>query len=131
MKQRLSYADINLLSDNIVEVTIDEGIEITLELMEEYDNFLTSTFKDDFGVLVNKVHKYTYAYEVQLSIASQENLKAIAVVNYHEQGKKMTDEIYKKREIDGWNLESFSGLELGWQSALEWLKNELTVVEVS
>lgn len=26
------------------------------------------------------------------------------------------------REIDGWNLRSFSGLNLGWQLGFDWLK---------
>ena len=131
MKHRLSFADINLLNDDIVEVIIDAGVEFSLEMMDEYDQFLTKHFDHDFGVLVNRVHNYSYSYEVQLSIASHQNLKAIGVVNYSEQSKKSTEKIKKLRTVDGWNLKEFSGVDMGWQQALSWLQQELADLKVS
>ena len=110
MKHSLSFAEINVLSENISELIIGQGVVITLEMMEEYDDFLASIFKDDFGILVNKVNHYIYTYEVQLILASHPNLKAIAVVNYHEQGKYATQQIKKNRAMDKLNIKSFSGL---------------------
>lgn len=131
MKHRLSFAALNFLSEDILEVVIDSGVEFTLEMMAEYDQFLAEHFDHDFGVLVNRVHQYSYSYEVQLSIASHENLKAIGVVNYSQQSKESTDKIKKLRAIDGWNLAEFSGLEMGWKQALTWLQQELENLKVS
>jgi len=131
MKYRLSFADLNLLSEDIVEVIIDEGVEFSLEMMDEYDQFLVQHFDHDFGVLINRVHQYSYSYEVQLSIASHENLKAIGVVNYSEQSKISTEKIKKLRSNDGWNLQEFSGVEMGWQKAFSWLQQELENIKVS
>ena len=125
MTYRLSFANLNLLKGNIVEIIVDAGIDFSLEMMEEYDRFLASHFNDEFAVLVNRVHQYSYSYEVQLSIASDEKLKAIAVVNYSQQSKESTSRIKKLRSIDGWNLAEFSSEDLGWENALSWLEKEL------
>jgi len=126
MKNKLSFCSINILSDDIAEVIINQGVVISMEMVEEFEAFLSGVFSDDFGLLINKVHPYSFAFEAKLSIGSHANLKAIAVVNYTKQGELITDDIANVREIDGWNLRSFSGLDLGWQPGFDWLKKELS-----
>ena len=41
MEYTLSFAKINILTDNVAEVIVKQGIEISLEMAEEYNNFLT------------------------------------------------------------------------------------------
>lgn len=125
MKHRLSFGQINLIAENIAEVIIDQGVEMTLEMVEEYDDFLSKTFSKDFGLLINKVNQYSYTYEAQLSIGSVKGIKALAVINYHQHGRNTTNELLAKRTMDNWNLKNFSGLELGWQQGLQWLKQQL------
>jgi len=124
-KHRLSFADINIISDSISEVIIDEGIEVSIEMIEEHDNFLTCIFKGDYGVLINKINDYSYSAEAQFIMGSSENIIAIAAVNYNEQGRKSSKAISNKRIIDQLNIRTFAGLELGWQDAFAWLKQEL------
>ncbi len=127
MKHQLSFANVNILSESIAEVIVHPDIEISIEMVEEYHDFLTKHFPQSFAVLVNKINAYDYSFEAKLSLASHENLKAIAVVNYTEQCEKTTQQISAMRQIDGWNLKTFSGLELGWQQGLEWLEGELNL----
>jgi hypothetical protein len=122
---KLSFCSINKLNDYIAEVTINKNVEISLEMVEEYEAFLAERFIDSFGLLINKVHDYSFAFEAKLSIGSHPNLKAIAVVHYSKRGELITQEVAEKRVRDGWNLKSFLGLELGWQQAYDWLKEEL------
>jgi len=131
MKHRLSFAYFNILSDNIVEVVVDDGVEMTMEMIEECHQFIHAQFSDDFGMLINRVNNYTYTYEAKLSIASYENLKAIAFVYYSVGSKEVTEKLYKLRAFDEWNYQLFSGLELGWQQANDWLQKELATVKVS
>ena len=126
MKHKLSFCTINMLGDAVAEVIVNSGLEISLEMVEELETFFTEKYSKPFGVLINKVNHYHYAFEAKLSIGSHEHLKAIAVVNYNENSKKVTDDIASVRKMDGWNLQSFSGLELGWQQAHDWLKKELS-----
>jgi len=126
MKNTLSFCSINILCDGIAEVVVNKDVEISMEMVEEFDAFLTETFTEDFGLLINKVHHYSFAYEAKLSIGSHANLKAIAVIDYTEKSKLITEDIAKTRKIDGWNLRTFSGLDLGWEQGLNWLKKELS-----
>jgi len=128
MKHQLSFATITLLSDCIAEVVVNKDVEISLEMVEEYEAFLADKFSNAFGLLVNKIHHYHFSFEAKLSINSHENLKAIAVVNYNEESELVTKDIAAIRAIDGWNLKSFSGLDLGWQQGFDWLKKELSAI---
>lgn len=128
MKHQLSFCAITILTDSIAEVVMNKNVEISMEMAEESDDFLTQHFPCDFGLLVNKVNYYHYSFEAKLSIISHVNLKAIAVVNYNNKGEQVTKDIVKIRAIDDWNLKSFSGLELGWQQGFDWLKKELSVI---
>ena len=130
MKHRLSFADINIISDEIAEVIGNQGIEITLEMTEESDKFLSAKFTNNFALLINRVNQYTYAYEAQLSIASLPHLKAIAVIVYDAQGKESIRSFKGSRFMDKLNIKEFSGLELGRNSAIQWLEHELSNAKV-
>jgi len=130
-KHRLSFAEVNIISDDIVEVIIDEGVEVSIEMVEEYDNFLACIFNGDYGVLINKINNYSYSAEAQFIMGSAEDIVAIAAVNYNEQGKQSSKAIAGIRIVDQLNVKAFSGLELGWQQAMTWLQNEIDITKVT
>ena len=124
-KYQLSFAKVNLLNEHIAEVIVGQDVVISLEMSEEYDNFLTKIFSNHFALLINKVNEYDFSFEAKLSVASHENLAAIAVVTYNNQSKTSVANLASIRQRDGWNLKVFDGLNLGWQEGLDWLQNEL------
>ena len=127
MKHRLSFGYFTLLAENIVEVIIDEGIELSLEMVEECDVFFKAHIFGNFGMLINRINEYTYSYEAQLSIGSYTGLKAIAFVYYSDESKVMVEEINRTRVYDNWNSCIFSGLDLEWQQAFQWLRKQLLI----
>lgn len=127
MKQRLSFADFTLLDNNIVEVVVDENTQMTLEMVEECHQFIDKHCPDDFALLINRVNQYDYTYEAKLTLASYANLKAIAFVYYTVDGKETVSKLSKMRAHDDWNVKLFAGLNMGWQEALNWLQQELSV----
>jgi len=127
MKHRLSFGYFTLLAEDIVEVTIDEGIELSLEMIEECDVFFKAHIFGDFGMLINRINEYTYSYEAQLSIGSYNGLKAIAFVYYSDESKVLIEAVKLARAYDNWNSRVFSGLDLEWQKAFQWLKNQLII----
>lgn len=129
MKHRLSFGFFNVLANNIVEVTTDEGTEISLEMVEESSEFLSKHLTGDFAMLINRINNYTYSYEAQLSVGSYENLKAVAFVCYSAKSEESTKKLQSNRSFDQWDYPIFSGLELGWQQAQKWLENELLAVK--
>jgi len=125
MKYELSFGYINKLTENIGEVVVNYGVKMSLEMLDEYDLLLDTIFDNEFGLLINKINHYTYSYEAKLSIASHKNIKAMAVVYYFPSAKSMTTELLNVRKVDKLNMREYSGLELGWQQAFEWLISEL------
>jgi hypothetical protein len=124
-KYQLSFAKVNILSEHIAEVIVGQDVVISLEMSEEFDYFLTRFFSDNFALLINKINEYDFSFEAKLSVASHENLAAIAVVTYDNQSKASVGKIAAIRQRDGWNLKVFDGLNLGWQEGLDWLQGEL------
>jgi hypothetical protein len=127
MKHRLSFGYVTLLADNIVELLIDDGIELSLEMVEECAQFFKTHCVGEFGMLINRVNEYSLSYEAKLSIGSYQGLKAIAFVYYSDEAKDIFEKLNVTRANDHWNSRLFSGLELGWQQALAWLEQELIV----
>jgi len=122
---KLSFGYIKKLSEHVAEVIINNDIEVTIEMVEELDNLLSSLFSKKFGLLVNKINHYAYTYEAQLSIGSLEKMCAIAVVHYHPKSAQSTKQVKALRANDNWNIKEFSGLELGYHQALVWLDRQL------
>lgn len=128
MNHQLSFGKIIILNDNIAEVIVDHNVEMTLEMVEECDEFFAKHFSENFGLLVNKINTYKYTYEATLIMGTSELLKAVAIVNYHSSSVVQSNRIASVREADNLNFKNFSGLDLGWQQGYDWLKKELSVL---
>jgi len=130
MKHRLSFAYFNILSENILEVVVDDGIEMTLEMIEECHDFIDAHFTGNFALLINRLNSYDYSYEAKLSIASYTGLKAIAFVYYNNEDKQLVEKLHHIRKHDQWNCQIFAGLTMGRQQAFNWLQEELSLIDV-
>lgn len=125
MKLITSFGQINLISANIAEVIINKNIEISLEMVEEYDALMAKYFHGNYAVLVNRLNHYRYAYEALICAVSAQHLIAVAVINYGAVSDRRTREIKSVRQMDNLNIQEFSGLELGRESAVKWLNEQL------
>ena len=124
---RLSFAKTHFISSDIAEVIVDKDIEITIEMIEEFDEYLSSCEHQHLGVLINRIHSYSYSFEAKFCVYSHHKMKAIALVYYSAQCRQCTQEILDLRFMDELNVKMFAGIELGWQQALNWLQQELCV----
>ncbi len=122
---RLSFANISFISNDIAEVIVDNNIEVTIEMVEEFDDFLSAYDHTHLGILINRIHSYTYTFEAQFCLYSHQKIKAIALVYYSPQCRQSTQDILDLRFMDKLNLKIFSGIELSWQQAQDWLQQEL------
>ena len=114
----LSFAKINVLSDDVAEVIINNGVEMNSAMVDEYHDFLLLHLKAPFSLLINKVNEYSYGRDALGKIASLKEIKAMAVISYKE-STTLTTEFLKSfpREVD-WNLEIFNDRD----KALAWLE---------
>jgi hypothetical protein len=135
MIETLSFATVNMHDNNIVEVIIDGSTEISLEMTEEFDQFLSLHCTGPIGLLFNKLNDYVYSFESKLTVASHTDIRAIAVVYYTDDGQNSATKIQKIRAMDNLNIAMFSGVESGepsgWQQAMSWLQQQVILVESS
>jgi len=62
MKYKLSFCEIEQLSDNIFEVTINEGATIDETCAEEARIFWHDLRKEPYGLLVNNKNRFSYSF---------------------------------------------------------------------
>lgn len=126
MGQRLSFAKVNPLSKDIVELIIDENTLVSIEMVEEFDIYIEQNFKHKIGILMNKINDYKYSFEAKLTLGSLPMIQAVAILNYSNAGISDSHSIEQIRALDNLNTKLFSGLELARDQAINWLVKELT-----
>ena len=117
-KHRLSFGEIILLKSNLAEVIVDDGVEMDLEMVKEYHEFLLDKLKHPFSLLINKVNKYTYTFEAQLQLATLTEINSMAVLAYDRVTERSTESLVSIPRSTPWNLKIFKKR----TSALEWLE---------
>ena len=116
----LPFAKIIILRDDIAEVIINEGIEINLDMVEQYHEFLLSHLHAPFSLLMNNVNAYSYDFSAQGKLATLQEIHAIAVVAYRRSTEIATEVLVSHPRDVEWNLKIFPNR----HDALNWLLSE-------
>ena len=114
----LPFAKIIILRDDIAEVMINEGVQMNLDMVEQYHDFLLSHLQAPFSLLINKVNAYSYDFDAQQKLATLKEIRAMAVVAYNRVSRIATETLAAYPREVKWNLKIFSDR----QEALNWLK---------
>jgi hypothetical protein len=78
---QLSFAQVHLLENGIVETIVNEGVEISRPMLEEWAGFLRAQVPAAPLMLINKTHTYSYSFAAQLKVGELDFVRAVAVVN--------------------------------------------------
>ena len=113
----LSFGRITTLSENLAEVIINENIEMTGKMVDEYHQFLLSHLKSPFSLLVNRINPYSYDENALHKIGSLQEIYKVAVVSYSNTSDWVIDFIKSLQERPSNRLMNFHDRD----SALVWL----------
>ncbi|MGB5277372.1 MAG: hypothetical protein WBO73_06615 [Gammaproteobacteria bacterium] len=116
----LPFAKINILREDIAEVIINEGVEMDVEMVKQYHDFLLSHLQSPFSLLVNKIHSYSYDFSAQEILATLPEINAMAVVAYSRTTRITTEMLASYPRKIKWNLKIFQNRD----EALSWLLAE-------
>lgn len=116
----LSFARIILLHDGVAEVIINDGVEMNVEMVKQYHDFLLSNLQPPFSLLINKINAYTYDFQAQLQLATIKEINAMAVVSYSRATQITTEALASYPRSEAWNIQIFSDR----CEALDWLVEE-------
>lgn len=81
-KTKLSFGTIYAITDDIAELIIDDGVEVTKDMVEEARKFLLVKFGFGCKLLINKRNRYSYTFDAQLAMAKIEFISSIAILVY-------------------------------------------------
>jgi len=115
----LSFAQITIHQDNnIAEVIVNNEIEITKKIVDEYQIFLYSHLQPPFSLLINKKNSYSYSFEGHQQLRSFKEISAIAVVVHNKVTMESTKLLASYPRDIPLNLEMFSNRD----KAFNWLQ---------
>jgi hypothetical protein len=120
-RHELKIGTVIILEDNLVEVIAKEGLEITLEILREFRQFITDNTQHPVGLLVNKQHAYTYTYETQASIGNTDIISCVALLVYSRIAEITTYSMFSTIATPNYKTKFF------WDrsSAINWLNETI------
>lgn len=114
---RLSFATITILADDLAEVVVDHGVDMTGSMVDEYHEFLRTHLSAPFSLLINKINNYSYDFTAQENLAAIPEIDRMAVVAYKPTTENVTRLMTTIPREYAWRLEIFSDRD----AALAWL----------
>lgn len=116
----LPFAKITLIREDLAEVVINEGVEINMEMLNQYHDFLLNHLRPPFSLLINKINTYSYTFDAQAKLATLKEINAIGVVAYNRVTLMALDSLASfPREVK-WNMKAFTN----YDDALSWVMAE-------
>lgn len=76
---RISFAKICILHSTLAEITVDNGVDINLQMVDEIHDSLLSLFKESFSLLINKSNSYSSQLDALIHFGTLDTLNKIAV----------------------------------------------------
>lgn len=116
----LEFGGFQVIAPQIVEVNINDGVNMTIEMQDLVEQALEETFKGEkYCLLINRVNQYSHDAESLLRINEFKNLVALAILVYTNQSEAVAGiQSYIQERLD-FNI--FRDKE----TALEWLNRKV------
>ena len=105
MKYKLSFCEIEQLSDNIFEVTINEGVTIDEQCAEEAQIFWHDLRKEPYGLFVNNKNRFSYSFMGAQKIGDHPLERKTAVLIDDKLSKNQMSTVMELKKMTG-NVEN-------------------------
>jgi len=117
---QLSFCTVKVLRNDLAEVVINEGVEVSLSQLNEAESFLIEQLTAPFSLVMNKLNHYSFHFDAQLKMGTYQQLNAVAVVSYNKSSDPLIEALKKVPRSKVWNLQIFSNRE----DAIDWAKSQ-------
>jgi len=115
---RVSFASIRLLEVNLAEITVDEGVDIDLKMVEEIHLALHSLLPDKFSLFINKKNSYSTQLDALIKFGQLKGIDKIAVYAPNKMAQLSADFSASIPSSSVLNIQVFTDPNI----ALAWLK---------
>ena len=120
MKYKLSFCEIEQLSDNIFEVTINEGVTIDEQCAEEAQIFWHDLRKEPYGLFVNNKNRFSYSFMGAQKIGDHSLERKTAVLIDDKLSKNQMSTVMELKKMTG-NVENRKVFQ-DRDEAIKWLE---------
>ena len=79
---RLAFGSFIFYDNGILETILDDGIEVSGEMADEYLDLMRSIGPRLIGCLANRKNSYSFSFKASLKLAAADTVKFVAVVKY-------------------------------------------------
>jgi len=115
---QISFAAVSVLSDDIAEITVDSGVDITLDMVKELHHLLLSLFSESFSLLINKSNSYSTQLDALIHFGTLPTIDKIAIFAPNKLAKMSADFSASIPSSAVLNIEVFTDRD----DALAWLR---------
>lgn len=115
---RLSFCSITVIQDNIAEIIFDDQVDIDLDMVNEFWQFVDAEMKTPIHVIINKKHRYSYQFEALMAISESSKIQSVAVISYNEASASMSEYLNSTFNKSGKHVKIFSTQ----AAAIQWIK---------
>lgn len=89
--RRFSFGNLIILSDQLGEVIVDEGVDVDVAMVEEIHQVFLSSFPGKFSLLINKTNSYSSQLEALIKFGELKAINKIAVFAPNKMAKLSAD----------------------------------------
>lgn len=114
---QISFAKVTVLNCKLAEVIVDQGVDITLEMVEEIHQCFLTIFTDSFSLLINKKNAYSTQLDALIQFGKLAAIDKIAVYAPNKMAKLSADFSANIPSSTVLNIQVFTDRE----DALAWL----------
>ena len=120
----LGFCTVNFPEHRVVEVIVHEGVELTIEYAEKFQQLLKEKLEHAAGVMVNNVNSFSYDYSAMKKLATTDLALCLARVNYTSVAamtSKMVKSVVESHSKQQMQVENFDSRD----DALTWLRKKI------
>lgn len=88
---QISFAKVSVLSNDMAEITVDSGADITLDMVNELHHLLLSLFDGSFSLLINKTNSYSTQLDALIHFGTLPAIDKIAIFAPNKLAKMSAD----------------------------------------
>lgn len=114
---RLSFCKLQIIDQNIVEVMLDEGVEISGQMVDEFFDAITGKMNEEISILLDKATNYSYKFDALIQLSELTKIQNIGVVTYGSVSRSSAIFMMERFNKSNKNVELFENRE----DALAWL----------
>lgn len=107
----LSFCIMSKLPEHCTEIVVNKGVEVSLDILIAYHDWLLSNLQPSMYILLNKIFFYTYSFEEQMQLASLQRVNAMAIVTYDKVYQSTTQIMQTVPRERDWTIELFDDRE--------------------